>query len=375
MGPTSPRLTRRVRSPQRITLLPSETGLEDCLVFVSGCSGNTNDLLSVMAAKRGVGLSLDRWQPAHCGLVAAYVARGGAAFIDTGAFSAFRRNPDGSDLDFPRILSIYKEVVDAMAEPDRGRLVLMGPDAIGDGQGTLELVRKYRGDLLELIDLGADLALAAQLGLQEPDAIAKAYTDILGTDRWRLAIPCNACAMPPTDVARIARSGHRRYHWLGISDCRRGGRLDRYMDVLRALVPGFNATADSNRLVNIATREKGRIAAMAAAASGDHGTDADYFPGQDLGPQGTLALQSILERAGLAPLPGAAFRRRWVAQDQALLQHLSLAWEIPVLAGELGTLLDGQVNARAAARAAVLARIIGAPRGGRQTSLFEQLAA
>lgn len=169
-----------------------------------------------------------------------YLKRGGAVFVDSGAFSAFRK---GTQVDFQKMLSRYEVMIDSalMIGAPLENLYLVSPDAVGDQVRTLELLGQHRAELASIVQSGAKLIVPIQCGeLPVAVMLAKAV-EILGTDQFVAGIPSNEAAMT---ISQAATLKHHTFHILG--RVQRNEQQEARIAALRTLNPDAGLTADAN---------------------------------------------------------------------------------------------------------------------------------
>ncbi|MEX3924383.1 hypothetical protein AB4Y36_10180 [Paraburkholderia sp. BR10936] len=168
-----------------------------------------------------------------------YLASGGAVFIDSGAFTAFRT---GEAMDFDKVLATYETIAE-MAESDSGipGLYVVAPDAVGDQVETLRLIGQYRERLLALIGTGCNLIVPIQRGAIPAQEMLDRAKAVLGTDQFVAGIPSNEEAMTVEECATLK---HHAFHILGRVkvNAEQAARID----ALRKLQPNAAITADAN---------------------------------------------------------------------------------------------------------------------------------
>lgn len=175
-------------------------------------------------------------------------------FIDSGAFSAFRRGlkDEGvAPLDFDKILARYDEILQAIQaenaaeETDYPRPLLVMPDVVGDQAGSLALVEKYK----------AWIGTEAQFNVARPivplqrgelsllDAYRK-VVETLGTDQFIVGVPSNEMAVTPEDFEAFLREARpQRLHILGAAA---DGLTPRLESIAKAGRDDVTITADAS---------------------------------------------------------------------------------------------------------------------------------
>jgi hypothetical protein len=169
-----------------------------------------------------------------------YLQAGGAVFIDSGAFNAFRA---GTEVDFKAVLRTYWKIADGahLLGTAPATLYVVAPDAVGDQQKTLALLTQYKDQLLELIGMQCNLIVPIQRGEMPAADMLAAAKSILGTDNFVAGIPSNEAAM---SVAEVSTLRHHAFHILG-----RVQKNDQQIARLSALAdnnPSATINADAN---------------------------------------------------------------------------------------------------------------------------------
>lgn len=142
-------------------------------------------------------------------------------FVDSGAFAA--RRDGAAPVDFDAVCRAYRELADGAAHPEL--LSVVAPDRVGDRDGTLALLGIYRTDLLALVDRGVELLVPLQrhvpAAVGDPVySLADTYREtvrILGTDRFRCALPARVSVFTETEILEFVRDAKpSRLHLLGV---------------------------------------------------------------------------------------------------------------------------------------------------------------
>ena len=79
-----------------------------------------------------------------------HLDRGGACFIDSGAFTAFQK---GEPVDWPKVFRAYESVINMTDRPEG--LSIVAPDVIGDQVQTLALWEVHAKRVLSWVEAGA----------------------------------------------------------------------------------------------------------------------------------------------------------------------------------------------------------------------------
>lgn len=171
--------------------------------------------------------------------VFAHVERGGALFVDSGAFPAFMAG--GSvNVDFDAVLSSYEALAGASSRPSA--LYVVAPDKVADPEETLRLLQSHYGRIEKLIRLGVSLLVPVQLGSRNLVATWSAIQQVLTSVPIIPAMPMRAAAANIDQVISfLQESGERKVHLLGTSK-------QSNFDAIGLLCPGVDITADANRI-------------------------------------------------------------------------------------------------------------------------------
>ncbi|WP_262267109.1 MULTISPECIES: hypothetical protein [Microvirga] len=177
-------------------------------------------------------------------------------FVDSGAFSEFKRSLKGASrpqpiicdlfsdeterllagcptVDFTRVWQRYECIkatiayflngdsgIDGSAtpdEPDYPRPLFVMPDVVGNQSVSIALVERYRSWILEEINQDQSIPI---IPIQVGDlTLAQAYArivEILDSDRWVVGIPSNEKAVTPDELRDFIRQSRpSRVHFLG----------------------------------------------------------------------------------------------------------------------------------------------------------------
>lgn len=188
--------------------------------------------------------------------VVAYVNAGGTVFVDSGAFSHYRRaikaGEDGRlaepPLDFGHVLARYEWLATQVIAPRR--LFVVAPDVVGDAAASLAALGQWRDRVRQLIACGVEVLVPIQEDRTGGLSSSQTYGQIarmLGTRDFRLAVPANAAAMSDAALRELCRRVRpSRLHLLGIAAHRK--RLVQMVSIIRRVCPRADITCDANRL-------------------------------------------------------------------------------------------------------------------------------
>jgi hypothetical protein len=181
-----------------------------------------------------VGVGVDVGEISRNGIaeIANAVVDGNQVFIDSGAFSLFKRSlaadGDVAPLDFDAILAKYDEIMERIAEvsedrngedemPEEGRVLMVMPDIVGNQTESIELARKYKDWIAgQTGPSWARPIVPIQKGeLSLADAHAK-LVKILGTDHFIVGIPSNEKAVSNEELEKfLTVATPKEIHFLG----------------------------------------------------------------------------------------------------------------------------------------------------------------
>ncbi len=187
------------------------------------------------ARQRGIGVDVGELSKNGIETLAnAIVNQGAAAFIDSGAFGAFRRGLKSgavTPLDFDALLDKYNSILDAISAANPAEMkpgadypvpLMVMPDIVGDQAGSIELVRQYKrwisteasGNLMRPI-------VPIQVGeLTMAEAYAQ-VVEILGTDNFIVGVPSNERAVSNDEFTAFLRDAKpKAVHILGAASDR-----------------------------------------------------------------------------------------------------------------------------------------------------------
>jgi len=209
-----------------------------CLAFRSGMSSKS-DLRGAMDAGVPVGVVAGHLTTAQIVMaLPRYLDSGSKVFIDSGAFTAERT---GETMDWARVLSVYESVAGLTDRPEM--LYVVAPDKVGCQGETLNLLRRYRKQLQQLLAQGVQLIVPLQYGNLPAATMLASAQEILETDRFVAGIPANKAAMPIEECRSLQ---HHTFHILGRVQAD-GEQVER-IETLRAGNPGVFVSGDANWL-------------------------------------------------------------------------------------------------------------------------------
>jgi hypothetical protein len=205
--------------------------------FCSGISRKV-DFLGITDAGMAPGVQVGDLQGQLRETAFAHVSRGGALFVDSGAFPAFMAG--GVDVDFDSVLSTYEALASASTRPEA--LFVVAPDKVGDPVETLRLLRLYAARLAALSLTGISILAPVQLGGPDMAATWSEVRTVLAGVKIIPAMPMRAAAARIDQVLTfLQQSGETTVHLLGTSK-------QQNFDALGLFCPGVVFTADANRI-------------------------------------------------------------------------------------------------------------------------------
>jgi hypothetical protein len=215
------------------------------VTFASGLSriGDLNTAGNALGGneRKGVGVDIgELTNPAIGALARAVIDWRAQVFVDSGAFSMFRRNmrkaQDVIDLfgkdeapkafeamDFDRLLERYDALLEHIAgrnpseENDYPRPLMVMPDIVGDQAGSLALVELYKKEIKTETEFNTARPVVP---IQKGElTLAQAYArvvEILGTDNFIVGIPSNEKAVTNAELLAFLKDAKpKRIHFLG----------------------------------------------------------------------------------------------------------------------------------------------------------------
>lgn len=188
----------------------------------------------------------------------AVVNQKAAVFVDSGAFSAFRRGLKSGEfepLDFNAILARYDAILDSVgryAEQDGEqtsypRPLLVMPDVVGSQADSLALIREHRNWIAAEVQGNLSQPI---IPIQKGEmSMAEAYRQVVqlvGSDDFIVGIPSNEEAVTPDELRQfLADAKPRAIHILGAaSDAKLQPRLESV--VAAGLAGKVQVTADAS---------------------------------------------------------------------------------------------------------------------------------
>lgn len=172
------------------------------------------------------------------GAIPRFIREGGSLFIDSGAFTAFRKQ---EPMSWKRVFQVYEFVISSTEGSPNVSIV--APDVVADQSATLELWKQHRTLIRSWIDSGVRVIMPLQTGPVPADQLLQTAIELLGTDRFCAGIPSNEAAMTPEECGLLR---HHDFHILG--RVKLNDEVSAKVAALKANCPDANLTADANWL-------------------------------------------------------------------------------------------------------------------------------
>lgn len=182
------------------------------------------------------------------GAIPRFIREGGNLFIDSGAFTAFRK---GEPMDWKRVFQVYEFVINGTdGSPN---VSIVAPDVVADQGATLALWQEHRDLIRSWLDRGVRVIVPLQTGPMPADQLLQEAVELLGTDQFCAGIPSNEAAMSPAECSLLR---HHDFHILG--RVKLNDEVAAKVSALKANSPNANLTADANWLRS-RTRKAGQL--------------------------------------------------------------------------------------------------------------------
>jgi hypothetical protein len=208
-------------------------------------------------------------------------------FVDSGAFSAYRRGRPLSAADWSENFALYNQ----LAEQYGSQLYVVAPDVVADQQATLALLAQYSDKLSTLVDRGVNVIVPLQRGELSLAQMHAAALTAVGRRDVVWGIPSNAAAYEVGGTGEVidwaCAMRPAKVHLLGIGPGRKG--LSETVAALASCAPDLEVSTDSNLLRTLRGR-KGAIKPMTRAED---------------------EMRAALARCGETPPGGSKKERRW----------------------------------------------------------------
>ena len=239
--------------------------------FASG-SNHAGEIRGLHEAKHAIGLAAPEVNAASERELHALAGTGHPVFLDSGAFSEVTFNfPDKKGklpkADLPPGIHVTKPITDAQWEKrldlyerlarSLGRqLYVVAPDKVGDQQGTLDRLDRYKDRIRRIEQFGAHVLAPIQKGSTPMAVFDQQVEAILGHSNYVRAIPMKKDATTLAELVDFLRARQpKRVHLLGLGST--NAEAETVLHATRAAVPGIRVTMDSNKIVAKAGRSGG----------------------------------------------------------------------------------------------------------------------
>ena len=235
-----------------------ETGGEQVTpgAYASGMS-RFRDMAAAIKSAVGVGTAIGELSKNGIDQLAAAIAAGKSAFVDSGAFNAFKRGLKGKDasIDYDKVMSKYEDLAQKVREGHQDQynnalLMMVAPDVVGDQASTMKLLEKYAERLRVLMDHGHEIIVPFQHGAMKQSEAYRKVAEILGGHNFVVGIPSAVEALTDAEVSDLIADPYgngyqpQRIHILGaVSEIRLEPRMKIIREAYKDNVPGVTADA------------------------------------------------------------------------------------------------------------------------------------
>jgi len=203
--------------------------MENPIHFESGLS-NITDLEGFIPTGLPIGIELHRSSKKVIDCVVDYINNGGKAFIDSGAFEAFR---SGKAIDFGKTMDSYIKIMKSISNEMRSNLYIVAPDVLDDQIKTIQLQIEHSDCLREMIGQGVNVLTPIQRGPHKFTQVYHLLKKVLGTDNFSVSVPSNKVPWSWEELSEfVVRCKPKAIHFLGISS-RRPKKYFRFEKLLR----------------------------------------------------------------------------------------------------------------------------------------------
>lgn len=228
------------------------------MYFASG-SNSPSEIRGFAAIGHPVGVSAAHLSPAGEQALHELAGRGIAVFVDSGAFSEVVFKADGppevvrpmTEATWASVMGLYRRLAASLGSA----LYVVAPDRIGDQSESLRRLRRWRATLVELRQLGANIIVPIQRGLEPQAAFDAKCEQALGFDDYVRGIPSKKKATSLGELQAFVKARRpQRVHLLGM------GITNRQYEAFAAAARKYGAelTCDSNLLKASVGRTNGR---------------------------------------------------------------------------------------------------------------------
>lgn len=172
------------------------------------------------------------------GSIPRFIQNGGHLFVDSGAFTAFRRN---EPMDWVKIMTKYRMIISST--DGSPRVSIVAPDVVGDQAATVELWKKYQREIREWIASGVRVIVPLQAGEMPAEDLLALAKELFATDKFCAGIPSNEAALSIDDCRGLK---HNDFHILGRVVM--SGDVQEKINALLANCQDARLTSDANWL-------------------------------------------------------------------------------------------------------------------------------
>lgn len=235
-------------------------GKLDCTYFASG-SNTPACIRGFAAVGQAIGVAAPHVTANSESELMALAGTGIPVFVDSGAFSEVEFTAEGPKVVKPMTAAKWQSVLDLYARLGAvlgSQLYVVAPDKVGFQGETLERLEAYKAELQALISNDVNVMVVAQGGpaMSQAEFDAKAQ-EILGTDSYVRALPCNKNATSPAAVRAFAEARKpAKLHLLGLG--LRADRAPACAEAVAAVSPETQLSFDSCLLAESAGSTNGR---------------------------------------------------------------------------------------------------------------------
>lgn len=194
--------------------------------FFSGLSRSPRDMRKIIRKRAPVGIAVLRPVSRRVRKqVIDYVnAKGGHAFLDSGAFTAFTQKRAMTADDWKNVLFSYREMINNIHPEKRKNIWIVAPDVVGSARKTIGIQSRMSAEIKPFIQGGVNVIFPAQKGKRISVSMAD-VSDSYAPEEWEritVGIPFNESAWSEKDVLgylkhydRFNKAAPIRVHLLG----------------------------------------------------------------------------------------------------------------------------------------------------------------
>lgn len=288
------------------------------MYFASG-SNSPSEIRGFAAIGHPVGVSAAHLSPAGEAALHELAGSGVDVFVDSGAFSEVCFPPDGppqvvrpmTQATWAEVMGLYTRLARTLGSA----LYVVAPDRIGDQGESLRRLKRWRSELATIRQLGANVIVPIQRGLEPQARFDERVELVLGFGDYVRGIPSKkkATSLPELQAFVEARRPER-VHLLGM------GVTNRLFAAFRAAATRYGAalTCDSNLLKASVGRSNGRANHPAEKLGGRR----VYTRAQDIArravTRGLVTFEGDVRQLAIAFAFGYVHGDRWALIEQRL---------------------------------------------------------